>query len=222
MKIKLKIDKNTPIIIISITLIIIAAILLTLAYTAQTRETLAEWKPDAKPGDAALQSPTGSSDANWAAALTRSNEAIILGGAGGTKKEDPKYSYFARGWNAEEQYWQISGTTTQGYERIELSFATRGSNTGPKNFALEYSTDGNEWKPLRDSKNAWITYSVDADNRFHRHGPYELSAAISDLEELSIRFMNTDTVSVIGDTTKSSGTSYITDITITGIAKKES
>ena len=124
----------------------------------------------------------------------------------------------SRGWNSDSQWWQLSVLSTAGFERIELSFAARGSNTGPKNYALEYSVNGNEWLALMDSDNSKIQYTIDADNRFHRHGPYLLSDGVNGLDQLHIRFFNTDTESVIGEITKSTGTNYIADIVLTGIA----
>ena len=221
MKIKIHFNKKTPMIAVGIAFIVFAIILVALAQTAQPREILAEWKPETRPRDMSSHNPNTGTDANTAARLTRSNAAVVPGGAGGTRKDDPRFSYYTRGWNAEGQYWQISGVSTQGYERIELSFATRGSNTGPKNFALEYSTDGTTWRPLRDGKNVWIAYTIAENNRFQRHGPYELSSAINNLEILHFRFANTDEESVIGDTTKSSGTNYIADITLSGIAMSD-
>ena len=198
---------------------LLAALLITATYPAsQARDTLAEWQPGTKPDAAAAHQPTGSTPANEGAALTRSNGSEAAGGAGGTKKEDPKYSYFSRGWNAGEQWWQLSGISTEGYGSIEISFASRGSGTGPKNFALQYSADGAEWLPLTDSKGAAVRYSVDADNKFHRYGPFLLTAEIGGLERLHIRFIAADAEAVGGETVKSTGTNYIADISITGLA----
>ena len=199
-------------------LVLLAALLITATYPAQTRDTLAQWQPEAKPATAASHKPTGSTPANEGAALIRSNGSEVVGGAGGARKDDPKYSYFSRGWNAEDQWWQLSGLSTEGYGSIEISFASRGSDTGPKNFALQYSMDGSEWMPLTDSKGAAVRYSVDADNKFHRHGPFQLSADIGSLDLLHIRFIVADAESVSGETVKSSGTNFITDIAVTGVA----
>ena len=222
MKLKIKIIGKGGMILVLCLLCAVFIMLMTNAMNpVQKRETLAEFLPETKPSDTASQSPSVSIQINNTSALTRSNEANVLGGAGGTRKEDPQYSYFSRGWNIDDQWWELSGLSTAGYERIELSFAVRGSNTGPKNFTIEYSENGNEWQPLTDTSGAIIKYEVDSDNRFHRLGPYQLTTEVSGLEQLHIRFLNTDTESVIGEATKSSGTNYLADILITGIPKSE-
>ena len=217
MRITIKTGKNPPMIVVCLIVVLLILLFLSTTHLMPARETLAQWQPEKRPGDMEKHNPTVASDINKAATLKRSNDLVVLGGSGGTRKDDPQHSYFSRGWSAEGQWWELSGISTMGIKRIELSFAVKGSNTGPKNFALEYSTDGSEWHPLTNSNNAVVKYSIDADARFQRQGPYRLNDGISDLECIYIRFINTDKESVIGDITKSSGTSYITDISITGV-----
>ena len=218
MKVYVRTYKNMLIIVACLSCSAMALLYANAAQTAQTRECLAAWRPAAKPGAAASHSPAEFSSSNELAVLVRSNESAVLGGSGGAAKTGPLHSYYSRGWNSGGQWWQLSGISTLGYKSIELSFATRGSGTGPRNFKLEYSLDGHEWLPLVDSGNASISYAVDADNKFHHHGPYLLSAGVDSLGELYIRFLNTDTESVLGGATSSSGTNYIADIVITGMA----
>ena len=208
---------RTALIIIScIILMLLALLIVSFARNEQPRETLAEWRPATRPGDMASHKPSDYTAANECATLTHSNVAIVLGGAGGTAKEGPQHSYYSRGWSIGDQWWQVSEISTQGYEDIGLSFTTRGSNTGPKYFTLEYRKNSEEWLPLTDSGNSPITYAVDADNKFHQHGPYVLPAVINDSDRLDIRFLNADTESIAGGPVKSSGTNYITDVIITG------
>jgi len=223
MKLTIKIGKGKTIITICLTLVflaLLAILLLNRAYPAQTRDTLAAWQPTSKPSDSIMQYPSANKIVNEKTALTRSNESVLQGGAGGTTKDGPAYSYYSRGWNAENQWWQLSEISTRGYNQIEISFAVRSSDTGPKNFRLEYSADGEEWLPLTNSSNAEIKYAIDSDSKFHRYGPFALSAAVNNLDRIFIRFLNTDLVSITGDTTKSAGTSSIADIIITGAAIK--
>ena len=218
MKLTTRTIKGMLIIVLCMAFALLAILLASFAQPEQTRETLAAWQPISKPGDAASQSPVIYTTANETAILTRSNETdiIIMGGAGGTAKEGPRYSYYSRRWNSDNQSWQLSGISTQGYEHIELSFMSKGSNTGPKNFTLEYSIDGFVWNPLKNNDDSWITYTVDADNKFHQHGSFPLTSAAGNLDQLHIRFFNADMESVNGETIKSAGTNYIADIIITG------
>ena len=217
LSINIKTKKSIPLVVVLIAFFLIALYIISTAFTSEQRETIAAWQPVTRPGDNQSHNPTETSTNNSSARLTRSNETTIQGGAGGTTKDSPKHSYYSRGWNAEEQWWQLSNLSTLGFERIELTFSTRGSDTGPRNFALEYKIDGNEWIPLLNSNGTPIRYVVDADNRFHAHGPFLLNASLNDLTQIDIRFYNIDDQSVVGDIVKSSGTNYISDIILTGI-----
>ena len=212
-----------PIIIICLLLVFIPLtfLLLSLTRTTETRETITAWQPAIKPGDSSSQNPTTFTTINETTALTRNEGYTIFGGAGGTKKTDPRHSYYSRGWSQGGQWWQLSQISTTGYEHIELSFSVKGSDTGPKNYIIEYSIDGEDWAPLKDSNNVPIAYSIDKDNRFHKHGPYALSSEAGDVDLLYFRFINSGIESVAGGEIKSTGTNYITDIVITGVTQLE-
>ena len=222
LSIKIKTNKETYVIVFVICLAfaLLTFLIVSLETHAQQRDTLVEWTPVSKPEETTRHIPSYFTGANKSAALTRSNETVIPGGAGGTKKDGPQFSFYSRGWNSDDQWWQLSDISTGGFESIELSFTVKGSDTGPKNFALEYSADGIEWLPLTNSSHSPITYSIIADNKFHQQGPYHLSAGIDDLERLYIRFVNSDEESIAGGPTKNVGTNYISDIMITGMPKK--
>ena len=204
-----------------IALLPLTLLLLSISRTTESRDILAEWRPAAKPTDALSYKPTGPSGRSMNATLARSGEFAILGGAGGTSKKDPQFSYYGRGWNSGGQWWQLSEISTQGYERVELSFAVKGSDTGPRNFALEYSKDGQAWLPLTDDRNILIKYTIDPGNKFQQQGPFKLSSAVNDQEKLFIRLINKDQESIQGAETKSTGTNYITDIVLTGVRAEE-
>ena len=216
MKLILKSHKGIIAVLLCFVVALLVFLFASMLEPVEAREELVAWRPASKPSDIASHGPSDYSDANKTALLIRSDETVVLGGAGGNTKDGPQNSYYSRGWSMGGSWWQLSEISTQGYDRIELSFATRGSNTGPRNFTLEYRGDGYAWLPLKDSVGTPISYIIDADNKFHRHGPYLLSSEVSNLELLHVRFLNTDTVSVAGDATKSSGTNYISDIQISG------
>ena len=180
------------------------------------RDTIVAWVPSVKPEKSATHRPTAFSMPNRSTTLMISMESEILGGTGGTTKESPQHSYYSRGWNAENQSWLISGIATQGYVNLEISFWVRGSSTGPRDFELEFSSDGEQWLPLTSSSSVPIKYAISPDNKFQQIGPYQLNTVANDLDTLHIRFINTSARAISGDTVKSSGTSYITDIVITG------
>jgi len=62
-------------------------------------------------------------------------------GASGTPDKAPN----SDAWNLTDGYWQI-GIATTGYKDLTLSSKQRSSNTGPKDFQIQYSTDnGSSW-----------------------------------------------------------------------------
>ena len=211
-------NKNNWIISISVLCLILGVLLIPLnANAVQNQKVLAAWCPISSPTNAASQGPTSYITPSSGATLTRSTGANIAGAGSGTSPEVTQYSYSGSGWNSPAgQWWQLSGISTEGFENIQLSFFVRGTNTGPRNFALQYSTNGTDWYAVTDGIGNPVTYTVNADNNFHQEGPFVLPDAVSDSDTLLIRFLNTDTQSVAGGTTASSGTSNISDIIITG------
>jgi hypothetical protein len=69
-------------------------------------------------------------------------------GAGGTGT----FGCNANGWlnGLDNKYWEIT-ISTVGYENLTLSSKQRGSNTGPRDFKVQYSTDGLMWVDVPSS-----------------------------------------------------------------------
>ena len=181
------------------------------------REIIVAWSPASKQEAADSYAPTAFSSGNHTATLTRSDGIAILSSYGNGAKEIPQHAYYSRGWGADSQWWQLSGISTLGFENVQLSFWTKGSATGPKNFTLEYSIDGNEWYPLTNSNNTLVSYSISAENKAQQHGPYSLNAAVNNQGQLHIRFINANGQGISADTVGSTGTNYIADITMTAV-----
>ena len=187
------------------------------ANAAQNQKVLVAWCPISLPNSEVQQLSTSYIASNSTAMLTRSRGINITGAGNGTRPEDTQYSYSGSGWNTPTgQWWQLSNISTDGYENIRLSFNVRGSGTGPKNFALQYSLNDTDWSNITDSDGNPETYTVNADNNFHQEGPFLLPVAANDSDTLYIRFLSTDTQSVADGTTGTTGTSNIADIIITG------
>ena len=210
------IKRSNLVLSISILCLILMVLLSPLsANAAQIPEVLVAWCPISSPTNSTAQQPTYYVADNSAATLTRTNEEIIRGAAGGTRLDDPQFSYSYNAWHSPTgQWWQLSNISTYGFENIQLSFSVRSTNTGPKNFALQYSTGDMVWHDVLDSIGDAVIYSTDTG--FHQEGPFLLPAAANDSGALSIRFLNTDTVSVNDGTTVNNGVSNISDIIITG------
>ena len=218
LRVNIRFKKNVSGIALCLLVSLIAFSYISVSGNKQNRELLVSWQPITKPTDARTHTTSAFSPSNHNATLARSDELVIYGGSGGSAKDSPQHSYYSRGWSSGSQWWQLSGISLEGYQLIELSFWVRSSDTGPRNFAIEYSRNGNDWYPLTDSSNVRLQYTITTDNKLAKQGPIPISSSINNINEVSIRFINTDTQSVSGDTIKSTGTSYITDIVITGVA----
>lgn len=134
----------------------------------------------------------------------------------------------------EGQYYQIE-TSSAKYGNLEISFFTKGSKTGPKNFVLEYSTDGENFKPagkttLSCSYTAYTegtatpvevykefengAFSLQKESKLHEiHAA--LPAEANNAEKLTLRLRVADSTSIKGATIGTGGTNYFNDIKLT-------
>jgi hypothetical protein len=142
-------------------------------------------------------------------ALSGSVFSAWVTGTGGTGT----FAANSNTWNdgANTKYWYVT-ISTLGYENIKLSSKQMGSNTGPKDFQAEFSTDGNTWTPISGGTilvlNDLFTSGV--------LNELALPFACDNQPSLSIRWLVTSTVSIGGATVGGSGTNRIDDIVITG------
>ncbi|ADU32059.1 immunoglobulin-like domain-containing protein [Evansella cellulosilytica] len=115
----------------------------------------------------------------------------------------------SNGWNsAEESYWFVQ-FTTEGYEDIRFSSKHRGSNTGPKDFTVEYSLDGETWTSVPGADfevgNDWTTGILNQ---------ISVPTEVNDQETVFLRWLNTSDVSINGGTVGGAGTNRVDDVII--------
>lgn len=148
------------------------------------------------------------------------------------------YSIGSKGLAADE-YYQIETSSAQ-YGNLEMSFFMKGSNTGAKNFVLEYSTDGKEFNKagkgtLECSYTAYTkdesgnsvatpveinkeltdgTFSLQTASKMHEIH-ISLPEGANNAEKLILRLRVTDSTSIKGTTIGTGGTNYFNDIKIT-------
>lgn len=118
-------------------------------------------------------------------------------------------SVYTNGWE-EGMYWQID-TSSRGYSNLSIDFQAWGSNTGPKNFTLSYSTDSENFTDAGEyelTATAKTAYSLD------------LPELAGDAETLILRFAVTGTGSINGGTIAATGTSRMAEIKISGVASQ--
>ncbi|OFX16748.1 MAG: hypothetical protein A2033_18310 [Bacteroidetes bacterium GWA2_31_9] len=111
------------------------------------------------------------------------------------------------------KYWQIVFNTV-GYQTIKLSSAQNGSSTtGPRDFKVQYSTDGSTWTDVTSGAVPalaanWTTgVLIDL----------ALPSACDNKADVYIRWIMTSNTAVNGTTVATAGTSAIDDIRVTGV-----
>ncbi|MEO8617630.1 MAG: hypothetical protein ABI600_21055 [Luteolibacter sp.] len=125
-------------------------------------------------------------------------------------------SWVSSGWNSGE-YFQFNTSSTT-FSGITVSWQQVGSNTGPKNFQLQYSTDGTNF-----TTHAAYAVNLSTWNSGTLIAPpadqysYDLSTVTSLNNAANIYFRLTvvDTVSINGGTVAGGGTGRVDNFTIT-------
>jgi hypothetical protein len=123
-------------------------------------------------------------------------------------------SYSSNGWSAGE-YFEFT-TSSLGYESIELGFAHTGSNTGPANFAVQYSTDGTTFTQLGTytvTNDSWDTNVTPAASV---KGSFLFPEALDNDASIYFRLAVVGTTSINGGTIASTGTSRVDSVVISG------
>jgi len=115
-------------------------------------------------------------------------------------------------WNggADSKFWQISFATT-GMSNLKLSSAQRSSNTGPRDFKVQYSLDGSSWNDVTLASitvaNNWTTGVLNN---------VALPSACDNQALVYLRWIMTSNTSVNLGSVANTGTNSIDDIVING------
>lgn len=124
----------------------------------------------------------------------------------------PDQAASASGWDggSGSKYWQIDVNTT-GFTNLKISSKQQSSNTGPKDFKLQYKVGSGSWT---DVSGGTITVA----NNFTSGvlSSLSLPAACEGQSTLSIRWIMTSNTAVGGGSVASGGTDRIDDIYLTG------
>ncbi len=107
------------------------------------------------------------------------------------------------------KYWQIN-LSTQGYKNLNLSSKQYSSNTGPRDFKIQFSTDGAIWT------DAGATITVAANFTKGSLNEFNLPIQCNDQSIVYIRWTMNSNVAVNGSNVGSSGSNRIDDILIKG------
>jgi hypothetical protein len=127
-------------------------------------------------------------------------------------------AYSVNTW-ATGDYFQFS-TSTVGYENIKIAFDATGSNTGPRDFKLAYSTDGVSFTDFGTYSLINAAWSADVAfvNPAAAHFEFDLSA-VTGLDNAllgTFRLIQVGTTSINAGTVASGGTSRVDNVTVSG------
>jgi hypothetical protein len=161
--------------------------------------SLAEWT---FPTDGTIVTPDVST-ANNATKMLTTNGGTISSSVG-----DITESASANQWQSGNgtKYWQIDFDAT-GYYNINLSSAQRSSNTGPKNFKVQYKVGADSWTDTG-------TDVVVANNFTTGITNLTLPSSCDNQSEVSVRWIMTSDTSVNNGVVSSGGTSRIDEIIV--------
>jgi hypothetical protein len=120
-------------------------------------------------------------------------------------------------------YYQFQLSTT-GYSGLQVSFDQTGSNTGPSQFKLQYSTDGTTFTDVPGGSytipsNGAAAYAWSASTPISQTSfNYNLSsiAALNNAANVYFRLTNTSTVAFNGGTVATAGTNRVDNFTVSG------
>ncbi|MBU9710406.1 immunoglobulin-like domain-containing protein [Evansella tamaricis] len=176
----------------------------TAADTQTETDTLVEWDFD-KENPAA----TSGIESNTSQELTivGANHTGYVAGFGSNSR-----AINSNGWNSSDESYWLAQFSTEGYESITFSSRQFGSNTGPKDFTVEYSLDGENWSKVQNTDievgNNW-TSGVLTD--------VLLPSEVDNEEIVYLRWLNTSGVSINNGNIGSTGTNRIDNIVISGV-----
>lgn len=126
-------------------------------------------------------------------------------------------SFSSNGWDVGD-YYQFT-TSTIGYTGITLTFDQTSSSTGPRDFAVQFSTDGISFSTalsyavlINAAPNAPWTQNPP------RNAAYTFSTGIlaDNVASLTVRLVQTSNVSTNGGTVAATGTSRVDNVQISG------
>lgn len=175
-------------------------------------EVIAEWTSfNSDEGNSNIHLSTGGQYHN--AALLKTVGGQVFEAVTNSQSEN---SVQYQGWDNGEgsKYWLVT-VPTNGFENITVSSKQRSSGSGPADFKLQYSTNGNNWTDVQDAalKLANGSYAPAAQLAEHL-----LAAETSDQNMLYLRFVVTSTVptNLSNPAVGASGSSYMSQLQIKG------
>lgn len=146
--------------------------------------------------------------------------------AGATTYSSPAGNGSARSFSSNN--WQIGDyyefqTSTLGYMSITLTFDHTSSNTGPRDFVVQWSLDGvnfvtmTSYSVLANASPNPVWSSSPPRHAVHTYGPFAAPPLLNNQPSVWFRLVNSSTVSANGGTVASAGTSRVDNVEIEGV-----
>jgi hypothetical protein len=147
--------------------------------------------------------------------IAQTNATYTTGFGNNSENSTPATSYNTWTSGSGSKYWQVSFVTT-GMSNLKFSSAQRGSNTGPRNFKVQFSLTGNtnDWT---DVIGATITVTnPSGSNPWAALSNVSLPSVCDNQPLIYLRWIMTSNTSINNSTVGDGGTSQIDNIVVTG------
>ncbi len=194
--------------------LVVGCTLAALASPAMARPMMANWTFETSiPTTAGPYAAEGGlfAASSFASGFHASTSAVYSNPAGNGSTE----SYSANGW-AVGDYWQFT-TSTVGYEDVLISWDQTGSGTGPRDFTLQYSTNGSTFTDVMNYMMtspavSWSTTTPVTTTSYS--ADLSAIAALENAATIYVRFTVATNVSITGATIASGGTNRVDNVII--------
>jgi len=182
------------------------SLLMLLPFLCFSQDTLVKWTFPTTPGDSVAD---GGITANLTMNISANGGTSAMTNSSGATT----YSASATKWDAGSgvKFWQIK-VVTLGYQTLTLSSKQRSSNTGPRDFKVQYKVDyTGTWTDVPGA-------TVADTNNWSRGvlSNVALPSACENKDTVYIRWIMTSNTSANAGTVASTGTSRIDDIAVLG------
>ncbi|MBW7453835.1 CehA/McbA family metallohydrolase, partial [Paenibacillus sepulcri] len=138
-----------------------------------------------------------------------SNGKLTLSGGRTATYSTTGNTIYTNGWDNPLGYWQAEINAT-GFTNLTLSSKNYGTGTGPRDFKIQYSLDGQNFTDVPNGTFVQTTSIASAVNGL------SLTSAVDNQPVVYIRWLNYSAASISGATTGSGGNSRIADIVVMG------
>ena len=136
-----------------------------------------------------------------------------LAGSGLAGAALSSHSFSANGWSAGD-YFQFQ-TSTLGFNNIEVAWDQTGSNTGPRDFLLEYSTDGVNF--ATNSAYSLVFAAWTATSAQGNSLAKSFAGAVDNQATVYFRIVDVSLVSITGGTIGTAGTDRVDNFTVVAL-----